>query len=174
VYGFTRDERRALLRTGPKRLVLRDIAGGPDQPVFDAGPAAILDADLSWDDRWLTVLTGHDDGTLAIQAVPLAGASPPVEVARSDDWLGSPRWSPDGNRLYHLSRRDGFYCVWAQPLDALTKAPRGEPVPVFHAHRRPRIGPPRGSFSISVGRRRLVFSAANVTGDVLMAQLPPD
>ena len=175
VVGFTADERRALLRVGPKSLVLRDVAGGPDQPVFDAGPAALVDADLSWDDRWLTVLTGHDDGTMAIRVVPLAArASTGVEIVRSDDWLGSPRWSPDGSRLYHLSRRDGFYCLWSQLLDALTKAPRGEPVAVVHAHRNPRIGPPRGSFSVSVGRSRLVFSAANVTGDILMAQLPPD
>ena len=122
---------------------------GPDQPVFDAGPAALVDADLSWDDRWLSVLTGHEDGTMAIQAVPLAGASIAVEVVRSDDWLGSPRWSPDGNRLYHLSRRDGFYCVWAQPLDALTKAPRGEPVPVSTPTTATRASAPREARSRS-------------------------
>lgn len=172
VYGFTSDEARALVRRGSK-LLLRDAAGGGERTVFDAAPAFLLDADLSWDDRWLAVLLSHADGTMSIRAVPVAddGAAA-VEVARSDDWLASPRWSPDGARLYHLSRRDGFYCIWAQPVDPATRAPRGEPVAVQHLHGRPRIGPPRAAYVLSVGRRRLVFNAVNVTGDVLMAQLP--
>jgi len=33
---------------------------------------------------------------------------------------------------------------------------------------------PRGAFSISVARHCLVFNAAELTGSVLMAQLPPE
>jgi predicted Ser/Thr protein kinase len=172
VYGFTQDESRVLVRRGQK-LLLRDAAAGSERPVFDASPAFLADADLSWDDRWLAVLLGNPDGTMSIRALAVGDdASRAVEVARSDDWLGSPRWSPDGTRLFHLSRRDGFYCVWAQPLDPATRAPRGDPVAVQHLHRRPRMGAPRGSYAISVGRHRLVFNAVNVTGDILMAQLP--
>jgi hypothetical protein len=112
---------------------------------------------------------------MSIRALPVGGdASRAVDVVRSDDWLNSPRWSPDGTRLYHLSRRDGFYCIWAQPIDPATRTARGEPVAVQHLHRSPRLTAPRGMFLISVGRHRLVFNALQRTGDILMAQLPKE
>jgi hypothetical protein len=33
---------------------------------------------------------------------------------------------------------------------------------------------PRSAWAISVGRQRLVWNAVEITGDVLMAQLPKD
>jgi dipeptidyl aminopeptidase/acylaminoacyl peptidase len=174
LHGLTRDASRALVRRGP-RLSLRSVADGSEQALFDAGKDFLLDADLSWDDSWLAVLLGHADGTVSIRALPVGGdASRTVDVVRSDDWLNSPRWSPDGTKLYHLSRRDGFYCIWAQPLDPATKVARGEPVAVQHLHRSPRLTAPRGMFQISVARHRLVFNALQRTGDILMAQLPEE
>jgi dipeptidyl aminopeptidase/acylaminoacyl peptidase len=177
--GFASDGRRVLLRTGPRRVVLRDVSSGSETPVFEQQAGALLDADLSWDDRWLATLVGGPDSTLAIHAVPVADGAPSgagaIEIARSDRWLSSPRWSPDGSRVYYLSNRDGFLCIWAQAVDPGTKAPRGEPFAVFHAHRSPwRLVLPRGAFSISVAQHRLVFNAAELTGSVLMAKLPPD
>ena len=179
VLGFTSDARRVLLRTGPRQVVLRGLAGGPDLPALDAETGSVLDADLSWDDRWLAALLGHPDGTVSIEVVPVAdGASPAartVEIARSDRWLSSPRWSPDGSRVYFLSVRDGFVCIWAQAVDPVTKARRGEAFAVFHAHRNPwRMMVPRSAFSLSVGPHRLVFNATEMTGNVLMAKLPPE
>src|SRR2546423_46255 len=43
-------------------------------------------------------------------------------------------WTPDGNLLYVVSRRDGAQCIWAQRLDAATKRPRGEAFAVYHIH----------------------------------------
>jgi hypothetical protein len=98
-----------------------------------------------------------------------------MEIARSARWLSSPRWSPDGSRVYYISARDGFVCIWAQAVDPATKAPRGEPFAVFHAHRNPwRMMAPRWVYSLSVGPHRLVFNAAELTGSVLMAKLPPE
>ena len=48
-------------------------------------------------------------------------------------------WSPDGNTLYFLSRRDGFACIWAQPLDPATKQPEGAIKDVRHLHGRLRV-----------------------------------
>ena len=175
VYGFTRDEQRALLRTGPKRLVLRDVAGGPDQPVFDAGPAALVDADLSWDDRWLS--RAHGSRRTAPWRSRRCRSREPRPPSRSRD--------PTTGSAARAGHRTGTGCITCPGGTASTASGRSRstrsrrrraasPSPVFHAHRRTRIGPPRGSFSISVGRRRLVFSAANMTGNVLMAQLPPE
>ena len=177
--GFASDGRRVLLRTGPRRVVLRDVSSGSETPVLEQQAGALLDADLSWDDRWLAVSTARPDGTVAIQAVPLEEGAPSgagaLEIARSDRWLSSPRWSPDGSRIYYLSVRDGFLCIWAQAVDPSTKAPHGEPFAVFHAHRNPwRMGAPRGAFSLSVVRHRLAFNAVDMTGSVLMGKLPPE
>jgi dipeptidyl aminopeptidase/acylaminoacyl peptidase len=177
--GFASDGQRVLLRTGPGELVLRDVSGGSETPVYEQPAGTLSDADLSWDDRWLATVGGGTDGTVAIHAVPAAGGAArearSVEIARSDRWLSSPRWSPDASRIYYMAVRDGFLCIWAQAVDPDTKAPRGEPFAVFHAHRNPwRMGAPRGAFSLSVSHHRLVFNAAELTGSVLMAKLPPD
>jgi len=31
-----------------------------------------------------------------------------------EGWAGKPRWSLDGNFIYFLSNRDGFFCLWAK------------------------------------------------------------
>jgi Tol biopolymer transport system component len=177
--GFASDAKRILLRTGPRRIVLRDVSSGGETSVFEPEAGAVIDADLSWDDRWLAILVGGPDSTIAIQVVRVAGGTAHgargVEIARSDRWLSSPRWSPDGSRLYYMAVRDGFLCIWARAVDPATKAPHGEPFAVFHAHRSPwRMTAPRAAFSLSVAQHRLVFNAADVTGSVLMAQLPPE
>jgi serine/threonine protein kinase len=177
--GFASDGRRVLLRTGPRRVLLRDLSIGSETPVFEQSAGALLDADLSGDDRWLATLVGGSDSTVAIHVVPVAngtaGGTRSVEIARSDRWLSSPRWSPDGSRLYYMAVYDGFLCIWARAVDPATKAPRGEPFAVFHAHRNPwRMMGPRGAYSLSVAPHRLVFNAAELTGSVLMAKLPPE
>src|SRR5205085_5063617 len=53
---------------------------------------------------------------------------------RERDWIpvtdgsqvdANAAWSPDGNLLYFLSERDGFFCIWAQRLAPATKEPAG-------------------------------------------------
>jgi dipeptidyl aminopeptidase/acylaminoacyl peptidase len=179
VLGFTSDGRRVLLSTDARGVVLREVAGGTETTVLPPPAEGLIDADLSWDDRWLATLVASPDRTVSIRVVlaasPTSDKARGVEIARSGVWLSSPRWSPDGRRLYYMAVEDGFLCIWARDLDPVTKAPRGEPFAVFHAHRNPwRTTSPRAAFTISVGPRRLVFNAASVTGSVLMAQLPPE
>jgi hypothetical protein len=177
--GFSSDSRRVLADVGPKGLVWRGVASGAEVRVLEPGDGAILDADLSWDDRWVAVVIGRPDGSLTLQLAPAGGLPAPdaqrIPVAESRGWLASPRWSPDGSRVYFMADRDGFFCIWAQELDPATKAPRGEPVAVFHAHGNPwRTSFPRGGYSLAVGRDRIVFNAAEITGNVLMGKLPAD
>ena len=75
-------------------------------------------------------------------------------------------WSPDGNRLYYLSERDGFRCFWTQGLDAKSKRPRGNPQAVLHLH-----GPkhslkelPLPWLDLSLGRDTLIFSLGEAGG----------
>ena len=59
-----------------------------------------------------------------------------IEVGDSFDRGRHQWWSPDGNTLYFLSRRDEFQCVWSRSLDPVTQQPQGPPKAVVHLHGR--------------------------------------
>ena len=81
-------------------------------------------------------------------------------------------WSPDGKLLYFLSDRDGFRCIWAQPLDADTKRPNGEAKSVLHFHGRRRslrgVGNQAAAIQMSFSRDQLVFALGELTGNIWM------
>jgi Tol biopolymer transport system component/predicted Ser/Thr protein kinase len=175
--GFP-SEKQVLLSAGP-RIFLRSVSDGTETPLFTVESGQLLNADLSWDGRWLATLVGRPDGKWVIDVVPVGEGAPggarAVEIRCSDDWLTSPRWSPDGDRLYYMAVHDGFFCIFVQALDHASKKPRGEPFAVFHAHRNPwRMMAPRGIYGVAVSRRRLVFGGVEMTGNILMAKLPPE
>ena len=169
----------ALVLQAPNSLVRHRLADGFETVVLEPDEPEILDADLSWDDRWLAVSAGKPDGRVAIFIIPVRDPPPlPAEWIELEDgshWVGSPRWSPDGRLLYYLSDRDEFTCIWALPLDPTTKRPAGDPFAVLHAHRdtMKMVGPNKGAFSMAIGGRRLVFNAAEMTGEVYTAMLQP-
>ncbi len=88
------------------------------------------------------------------------------------DYLAAP--SSDGNTLFFRSPRDGFHCIWAQKLAPVTKAPAGLPFPVYHQHsaRRSTVYVGGGLRRLSAARNKLVFTMAERTGNIWMAELP--
>jgi Tol biopolymer transport system component/predicted Ser/Thr protein kinase len=179
VLTFFSDGKEVLVQRG-QSLSRLDLGTGEEQTVLKVEGRALLDADLSWDDAWLVVETGEPEGRIALHVLPVRDPPVPpgewIEVAGQDEWVGAPRWSPDGRLLYYLSDRDDFTCVWARRLDPATRQPVGEPFAVAHAHvsSMKMLGVQRGLWSVAVGADRLVFNAAEATGDVYTATLPPD
>jgi len=177
VVDFFSDGSEVLVDWG-RRLSRLRIADGQETPILEMEEGrALLDTDLSWDDRWLAILTGEPDGKVAISVVPLR-ESPIfpedwVEIAGRNTWVAAPRWSPDGRTLYYLSDSDDFTCVWAQSLDPDTREPAGDPFPIAHAHASSMKMAPiqRGAWTLEVGSGRLVFNAGEMTGDVYTAML---
>jgi hypothetical protein len=168
---------QVLIKRGP-RLLRIDPDSHNESPLFELEDRALLEAALSRDGRWLAILTGETDGSLAIDVVQVgdAGADPAsaVEIASGPHWVGAPRWSADGKTMYYLSDRDDFICVWGQHLDAASKKPVGEAFPVVHAHsaNMQRLPFARFMWTLEVGGNRLVLNAGEMTGDVYTALLP--
>ena len=74
---------------------------------------------------------------------------------------------------YYMANRDGFVCLWAQALDPATKGPGASP-----SRSSTRIGTRGGRtcpgrLLLPVVRDRIVFNAAEITGNILMGKLPP-
>jgi hypothetical protein len=79
-----------------------------------------------------------------------------------------PAWSADGNLLYYVSSRDGFYCVWAQRLDPVSRQPSGPPVEVLPLHGASRSLAELlvGDWGLAVARDRLVIALGEKTGSL--------
>src|SRR5215510_10290030 len=70
--------------------------------------------------------------------------------------------------MYFTSNRDGFMCIWAQPLQPDTKHPVGAAFDVHHFHtsRRSLANVGLGPLETSVAHNALVFNLGEVTGNV--------
>jgi len=176
VVDFFADGKHALVDWG-QRLSRLNVDDGEEFPVLEFEDLALLDTDLSPDDRWLAVQAGETDGTVAIYVIPMADASVSrenwIRVPGGSGWVGGPRWSMNQKTLYYISDRDDFMCVWGRSLDPVTKEPIGKEFPVVHAHTSAMkmMSFARPMWTIEVGGDRLVFNAGEMTGDVYTAEL---
>ena len=99
-------------------------------------------ATLTHDGRWITFRASDRQASplrLEVLVAPFQLDTPPkesdwIKVVSDQHWNDKPRWSPDENRIYYVSDRDGFTCLWTQPLEPETKQPVGPPFPLYHLH----------------------------------------
>jgi eukaryotic-like serine/threonine-protein kinase len=166
----------ALIGYGRQRLARRNLSTGAERDLVRLGTGSILDADPADGDRWLAVLWGKPDRTMGLYAVPVRDSAASernfIPLAEWPCWFGSPRWSSDGSRLYFLSNRDGFVCVWMQRVDRSSGGPVGPAVAVLHSHRADRLmGGPSSVWAIAVAGDRLFFNAAEARGNIWAARM---
>jgi Tol biopolymer transport system component len=175
--GFFSGDREALARFGRSRLARLDLSTGAQTPLVDTGAGVIASTDLSPDDRWIAMAVGTpSDGRIRIYAVPVREGPTPekdwIPIVDEPCWSGTLRWSPDGSRVYFISSRDEFICLWAQRLDPATKHPAGEPYAVLHAHQATHmLYGPSSAWSFGVTPRQLIFNASEVAGNIWQAKL---
>ena len=129
------------------------------------------------DDRWMVFYTHIDNGRSKVWVAPVRESKVPMEewiqITDGRYWDAVPEFSPDGKTIYFLSHRDGFRCHWAIHVDAATKKPAGNPFAVQHYHN-PRRSPGyvrRGRVANAVARDKIVFTMAERTGNIWMAEL---
>jgi len=177
IQDFFPDPNIVLLQEKRDQLLKLDIGTGEKTLLLEAEEGFIKSSSLSPDAAWLSFVLGRPDGRAAVllAPVPEAQAAPPPEsdwilLFDEDHYLDSPAWSPDGNRLYYVSERDGYCCLWTQRLDPKTKNPVGDTVGIYHVHQgRMTMNVPPGNARVVVAEDKLVLWMAQGTGNIYMA-----
>jgi Tol biopolymer transport system component len=174
ILGFFPDPNFALIQEEDERLLKFNIAMGEKTLLLEAGAGRISEPALSSDGRWISFVLGKPDGHAAIYVAPLTKSPIPgsdwILLFDEEFYLGSPAWSPDGNRLYYLSEREGSCCLWTQKLDPLTKKPDGDTEVVYRVHQDHfNLNMPRGNATVAVAADKLVLWMAETTGNIFMA-----
>ncbi len=131
----------------------------------------LYQAKISPDGRWVTFAAGRGAESRLFIA-PVHERMPPPEtewiaIADRQGWSNKPRWSPDGNLIYFVSRRDGYYCLWGQYVGR-TRRPHETPFNVAHFHQShlSMMYVAEGPLEISVARDKIVFNLSELTGNI--------
>ncbi|MDA2937501.1 serine/threonine-protein kinase [Acidobacteria bacterium AH-259-A15] len=163
-------------------MALLNVISGEKTDLLESEPGGVvlraLDARFSPDDRWIAfhqLKRYPDRRQLFITPFRSGVVGDENEWVAITDGSGSGMrvaWSPDGNRLYFLSDRDGFRCIWGQRLDPATKRPVGSPLDIYHFHeiRRSLMNVSPGLIGLSVARDKVAFAMQELTGNIWMMQ----
>ena len=138
----------------------------------------LYSGEMSRDGKWLVfnASKGPANSQLFIARVEggrALGPSDWIPVTGAEASYRGPHWSPGGNVIYFLSDRDGFRCVWAQRLDAATKAPAGPIFAVQHLHHARRSLQHVTRFddsTFAVGADMAVVVLGELTGNIWMRE----
>ena len=179
VRSWTQDGKRLVVTTRRTPATgLLDLSTGeavlflPPTQAGNSAPRPSPDA------RWVVLYQPVDNDHSRMFLVP-ARTSPVPE----NEWIALndgayfdvlPEFSPDGKIIYFLSQRDGFRCHWAMRIDPATGKRIGDPFPLQHYHSA-RVSPAfvrPGRAANGVARDKIVFTMAERTGNIWMAELP--
>jgi Tol biopolymer transport system component len=177
-WGWLPDNRHLLYWSRTRAQIgVVDVVSREKAIVLEHPRYPLLRPDVSADGRWVAFLAdiGVDRAQLFI--APFRGTSPIPEDTwfpgtNGDSRAGIAQWSRDGNALYVVSRRDGYNCLWKQPLERETKRPVGEMNAVYHLHdARRSISNVRFSYvELSLTRDHIVFPMSERIGNVWMVE----
>jgi eukaryotic-like serine/threonine-protein kinase len=167
-----------------EHLVYFDRALGKTLKLADrGGPDWLLTGGrFSPDGRWV-VFQAVANRTKSVQVflIPIDGPLPRdrsqwIPVTDPAEMGSDPVWSRDGNRIFFLSERDGFRCLWSRRLDPATKRPAGEPVAAGHFHASRQGFRSRASSGNMVGLysggSRVIFALTETTGNIWVEESP--
>ena len=131
---------------------------------------APMRAQFSPDCQWLSFVTetGQGEATAGFVA-PLDGSNRRIAICEGIYGL-SLHWAPDGNALYYWSLRDGFRCLYLQPLDPKTKIPLGDPVAILHRHASQSY--PWSGGTLSVSSTRMAMTLKDESANIWEIDLP--
>ena len=171
-WGLSASGKQVLLGSrlrGEGKLELLDLGTGRARKLLESWTSQ---ATFSPDGRHFVVLREQAISIFPVNDAPLDAGRDAIMVAKASAGQDLPRWSPDGKRIYFLSSRDGFRCIWMQRLNPATLRPEGEPQAAVHLHGS-RVSlmhvPDIGAVGLSVGPHGIVYSAGEATGNIWLA-----
>ncbi len=147
------------LRTGqPGKMPLLHLTHAPEL------------ANFSPDGRWISFVSATGRGEMVAGFIaPLDGSNRTIQICQ-EVYVLSLHWAPDGNAIYYWSMRDGFRCLYVQPLDPRTKVPQGPPIAILHRHGTQRY--PWSGGTLAVGSERLAMTLMDELANIWKADLP--
>jgi Tol biopolymer transport system component len=181
--GFSSDGSIVLVqklnKTGPDWIAAVNLVSKQEKSFLSHSHDQLYHAFLSWDDRQVVFKAAEDwnHGRLLMAPVRdgVAGAeSEWIAVTDGRHADDKPQFSPDGNQIYFTSDRDGYLCLWAQPLNHVTRHAEGTPYVVQHFH--DVMGWFLKSYnpfvvSVGVARDKIVTNLVEVHSDIWMMHL---
>jgi len=158
-----------------------NLATGKTGTYLESSRFGLYHATFTHDGRWITFVALDRQASpsrLQVLATRFQLDAPPKEidwirVVSDQHWNDKPRWSPNGNRIYFVSDRDGFACLWSQPVEPEFKRPVGPPLPLYHIHqvRRSILNVGYGLMDIAVAPDKIVLNLGELTGNIWMTRL---
>jgi serine/threonine protein kinase/Tol biopolymer transport system component len=155
---------------------LLDLPSGKKIELLRDPKRILYQGRFSPDGRWICFRAVDATNGNRLMIAPFRPSEIPsqewIAVTGYTPYEGKPRWSPNGNLLYFSSMRDGFRCIWAQPLDPGTKLPQGRPFAVYHSHdpHRSLSILEEGRWELWVARDALIFAMGERTGNIWLAE----
>ena len=175
---WSSDGKKILYDWGTPRFVgLLDLEKKIHGPVIRMEKRGVYQGTFSPDDRWILFEVEYGGDHAGISVAPYrdgATVDPAQWIAITDgkSFDSRPRFSPDGRRVYFISDRDGFRCIWSIAVDPATKRAAGQASPVTHFHTSRQSIHNVGAvsaFVLSVGGDQLIFNLGEVTGNIWLA-----
>ncbi|MBI3281593.1 MAG: hypothetical protein HYZ57_17335, partial [Acidobacteria bacterium] len=167
--SWSPDGRGIFFHDVPGRVSFLDLASHRSTLLLAKPDYRLVGTEVSPGGRWIAfsaLSAGSSRVFIAPFRAPAAiGEKDWIPMTDGRFWDLPARWAPGGDVIYFLSNRDGYSCIWAQRLDALTKHASGPPVGLYHAH-----SASQTMAGFSLARDRIVFNMAERTGNIWMAE----
>jgi Tol biopolymer transport system component/DNA-binding winged helix-turn-helix (wHTH) protein len=170
-FNWSADNMRVVYESATADVGVLDIRTGKKTLLLQGGECKFWGAGgLAPSEKWISFATSCRSEPLQLNSfiAPVRDG----RVGPKPTWLpaypGS-RWSPDADSIYSISRKDGFDCLYVQPLDPV-KGPIGHPQVLhhFHAAQQTPIGDPAWRGGV-VARDKIVITLIESRGNIWMA-----
>jgi Tol biopolymer transport system component len=170
--------------SGPGTIGFVNLASRKVVTCLQSSEFSLYVPDVSHDGRWITFVafesgsSGSFLGRPQVLAAPFQVDRPSnesdwIRITNDQHWNDKPHWSPDGNRIYFVSDRDGFTCLWTQAVEPETKRPVGPPRALYHIHqvRSSMLNVGYALMDIAVAPDKIALNLSEITGNIWMTKL---